>query len=42
MKKKYLDLFMEVTQYEEKDIVRTSTGVYGTDGTDDFGYDFWD
>lgn len=42
MKKEYLKLFMEVIQYQEEDIVRTSSGIFGADEEDDYGYDFWE
>ena len=43
MKKEYLKLFMEVLQYQEEDIVRTSSmGEFGADSQDDYGYDIWD
>lgn len=43
MKKEYLKLFMEVLQYQEEDIVRTSsTSGFGADSQDDYGYDIWD
>lgn len=41
MKRFYNEPFMEITQCEETDIVRTSP-TYGTEGTDDYGFDFWD
>ena len=42
MKKEYLKLFMDVIQYQEEDIVRTSSPSFGADEDDDYGYDFWD
>ena len=42
MKTEYLKLFIEVIQYQEEDVIRTSSsGEYGADGEDDYGYDLW-
>lgn len=40
MKKCYDEPLMNITLCEEE-VVRTSP-VYGKDGTDDYGFDFWD
>ena len=42
MKKKFLPLELDILRVYAQDVLTGSPeGEYGTDGTDDFGYDFW-
>lgn len=39
MKLKYKELVISIEYFSQEDVVCAS---YGTDGTDDYGFDFWD
>lgn len=49
MKKKFLPLDLQIVRMNEEDVLAsvlssesTQTATYGSEGTDDFGFDFWE